>query len=194
VHRCIASTPLHYDSYIAIFIISAARRCPRSRLTSVVSSYSSPSLFPPPSSQRASARESASSFLANHRRLNSRPLATPLLRTSWRDRSMGGLTPLATFLRRRDEDARGLTRRPWRNARTCAFIVIAIGNSTARCNLRFRRRRLVICLRSSLTAFGSPAAIMRSRRCRTCTFSNVPQVSCASRSDGFKRGGGALAR
>lgn len=33
VHRCIASTPLHYDSYIAIFIISAARRCPRPRLT-----------------------------------------------------------------------------------------------------------------------------------------------------------------
>lgn len=26
VHRCIASTPLHYDSYIAIFIISAAHR------------------------------------------------------------------------------------------------------------------------------------------------------------------------
>lgn len=46
VHRCIASTPLHYDSYIAIFIISAAHRCPRSRLTSVVSSYSSFSLFP----------------------------------------------------------------------------------------------------------------------------------------------------
>lgn len=36
VHRCIASTPLHYDSYIAIFIISAAHRCPRSRLTSIV--------------------------------------------------------------------------------------------------------------------------------------------------------------
>lgn len=41
VHRCIASTPLHYDSYIAIFIIFAAHRCPRSRLTSVVSFYSS---------------------------------------------------------------------------------------------------------------------------------------------------------
>lgn len=36
VHRCIASTPLHYDSYIAIFIISAVHRCPRSRLTSIV--------------------------------------------------------------------------------------------------------------------------------------------------------------
>lgn len=35
MHRCIASTPLHYDSYIAIFIISA-HRCPRSRLTSIV--------------------------------------------------------------------------------------------------------------------------------------------------------------
>lgn len=38
MHRCIASTPLHYDSYIAIFIISAAHWCPRSHLTSVVSS------------------------------------------------------------------------------------------------------------------------------------------------------------
>lgn len=46
VHRCVASTPLHYDYYIAIFIISAAHRYPRSRLTSVVSSYSSFSLFP----------------------------------------------------------------------------------------------------------------------------------------------------
>lgn len=36
MHRCIASTPLHYDSYIAIFIISAAHRCPRLRLTSIV--------------------------------------------------------------------------------------------------------------------------------------------------------------
>lgn len=44
VHRCIASTPLHYDSYIAIFIISAVHRCPQSRLTSVVSSSR---LFPP---------------------------------------------------------------------------------------------------------------------------------------------------
>lgn len=60
VHRCIASTPLHYDSYIAIFIISAAHRCPRSRLTSVVSSYSSSSLFssapPPPVFSRAPRR------------------------------------------------------------------------------------------------------------------------------------------
>lgn len=31
VHRCILSIPLHYDSYIAIFIISAIHRCWRDR-------------------------------------------------------------------------------------------------------------------------------------------------------------------
>lgn len=69
VHRCIASTPLHYDSYIAIFIIFAAHRCPRSRLTSVVSFYPSSFLFLSLSFTRI-----LPSFLANHCRMNSRPL------------------------------------------------------------------------------------------------------------------------
>lgn len=74
MHRCIASTLLHYDSYIAIFIISAARRCPRSRLTSVVSSYSSSSLFLP-SSPRA--RGECLFFFGKSLPVEFKALATP---------------------------------------------------------------------------------------------------------------------
>ena len=38
MHRCILSIPLHYDSYIAIFIISAIHRCWRDRGSTRVSS------------------------------------------------------------------------------------------------------------------------------------------------------------
>lgn len=70
VHRCIASTPLHYDSYIAIFIISAVHRCrcPQSRLTSVVSS-SLASLLP-----SSLARAEPLLFFGKSLPVNSRPL------------------------------------------------------------------------------------------------------------------------
>lgn len=167
MHRCIASTPLHYDSYIAIFIISAARRCPRSRLTSFVLFLL---VFFPFSAVLSSLRaeRSVSSFLANHCRLNSRPAR--LLGTSCRASGSlnGELTPaeipdpsrVRSF--RRDKNGRGLTRRLGEHGAstrlTCAFIVTAIGNSTARCNLRSRRHNLLtICPGQSY-----PLAIMRS--------------------------------
>lgn len=115
VHRCIASTPLHYDSYIAIFIISAAHRCPRSRLTSVVSSYSSFSLFP-----RLLSRAECLFFFGKSLPVNSRPLGAAsrgsrraTLRRAriaqWRTHSRRD-----TFgcpFHRRDENSRGLIRR-----------------------------------------------------------------------------------
>lgn len=72
LHRCIVSTLLHYDSYIAIFIISAAHRCPRPRLTSVASSYSSSSLF----ARLLSHAESFSFFFGKSPQMNSRLLGT----------------------------------------------------------------------------------------------------------------------
>lgn len=69
VHRCIASTPLHYDSYIAIFIISAVHRCPQSRLTSVVSSSRLLPSFPVFSS-----RAEPLLFFGKSLPVNSRPL------------------------------------------------------------------------------------------------------------------------
>lgn len=78
-----ASTPLHYDSYIAIFIISAAHRCPRSRLTSIVFFFLLVFFpffsLPPVVLSRA---EKASSFLANHCRW----IQGPSARTSRRRR------------------------------------------------------------------------------------------------------------
>ena len=102
VHRCIASTPLHYDSYIAIFIISAAHRCPRSRLTSVVSSYSSSSLFSSLSFSRAPRRPllfwqiTAGEFKAPRRetsrhRIASRRAALHVGAAEWRTHSRRSL-------------------------------------------------------------------------------------------------------
>lgn len=83
VHRCIASTPLHYDSYIAIFIISAARRCPRPRLTRhrFLPTRLLPFFLPPPSSlpsPLAFARREGLFFFGKSLPVDSRPLGANL--------------------------------------------------------------------------------------------------------------------
>lgn len=88
MHRCIASTPLHYDSYIAIFIISAAHWCPRSHLTSVVSS---PLVLFPFSCVFSLSRGEPLSFFGKSLPVNSRPLGGVILERSgtarWRTHS-----------------------------------------------------------------------------------------------------------
>lgn len=118
VHRCIASTPLHYDSYIAIFIISAVHRCPRSRLTSIVFFLLVFFLFFFSLPRLLSRVEKPSSFLANHCRwIQGSSARTWRRRVALRRATSGSLNgeltrgdPSGCPLRR-DANSRGLTRR-----------------------------------------------------------------------------------
>lgn len=116
MHRCIASTLLHYDSYIAIFIISAAHRCPRSRLTSVVSSYSSFSLFlrllsraEPLLFWQITAGEFKVSWRGAASRGSRRATSRRARIAQWRAHSRRDTSGCP--FRRRDENSRGLIRR-----------------------------------------------------------------------------------